>query len=429
MGTTGNIISPQTSDILNQMYKGAQTIMSSKGGGMNTAPMKQTMQEQSQLASQLPNKAPDAPKLDTNLPTAPTPPDVNPFDAFKQFAPALLMFSSAFARGPSTNAIVTAASMMDAYKSGQKEKYEQLRDKWKDDTEQMIEKNKTVMDQYRADIDSSNGNIGLIQAKLTASASKFNDEHLLAMINSGNSDAAIKHIEMGMDALGKVVDAKTKIDKADALKGMSLSDSSIDVMADQILSGDKSALANLGRGAQGAANITAVRNRVAEKAKEQGLTGKDLAKIDAQFGELKSEATAQGRMTQGVMASANILDKSLPSLMSIAEKYQLSPSTDLNTVYNYINSHGSSEDKANFSTQLRAVTTDYAMLIGRGRITVHSDDEALKVLNDSMGISSLEGFEKATKQETKNIKEGLKKTDEEMFGGKDDKVIHWDDLK
>jgi hypothetical protein len=53
--------------------------------------------------------------------------------------------------------------------------------------------------------------------------------------------------------------------------GGKLSKEAADEMAGQYLAGDKTVFTNLGRGAQGAQNVVAVRERVAQMAKEQGL--------------------------------------------------------------------------------------------------------------------------------------------------------------
>src|SRR5690606_6718593 len=51
-----------------------------------------------------------------------------------------------------------------------------------------------------------------------------------------------------------------------------IDDETLTAMAEQYLAGDKSVFQNLGRGAQGATNVVALRKRVAEVAKEAGMT-------------------------------------------------------------------------------------------------------------------------------------------------------------
>lgn len=78
-----------------------------------------------------------------------------------------------------------------------------------------------------------------------------------------------------------------------------LGPAAIEMTAEQVLAGDRSGLQNLGRGKQGAADLAAVRNRVAELAVARGLKGADLANIDAAFqGQLSGERTLGRRGAQ-----------------------------------------------------------------------------------------------------------------------------------
>lgn len=62
-----------------------------------------------------------------------------------------------------------------------------------------------------------------------------------------------------------------------------LDDETLTAMAEQYLAGDKSVFQNLGRGAQGAANVVALRKRVAEVAKEAGMTPDQIALAQSEF--------------------------------------------------------------------------------------------------------------------------------------------------
>lgn len=76
----------------------------------------------------------------------------------------------------------------------------------------------------------------------------------------------------------------------------SLDSDTLDMMADQALRGDKSVFQNIGRGAQGSANLVALRGRITQKAKAMGMTGADLAAVTADYGGLVA----------GLRTSANI---------------------------------------------------------------------------------------------------------------------------
>lgn len=76
----------------------------------------------------------------------------------------------------------------------------------------------------------------------------------------------------------------------------SLDTDSLETMAAQYLAGDKSVMQNLGRGAQGAANIVALRKEITRQAKDAGLTGPQIAAKMADYAGL----------TAGIRTSANI---------------------------------------------------------------------------------------------------------------------------
>ena len=62
-----------------------------------------------------------------------------------------------------------------------------------------------------------------------------------------------------------------------------LDDETLTSMAEQYLAGDKSVFQNLGRGAQGAANVVALRQRVTRVAKEAGMSPDQVALAQAEF--------------------------------------------------------------------------------------------------------------------------------------------------
>jgi hypothetical protein len=85
---------------------------------------------------------------------------------------------------------------------------------------------------------------------------------------------------------------KWKTDRADKEAGK-FDDSTIDMLAEQALAGDKSVFTGLGRGTQGANNIASIRTRMNQKMKDKGWSGKDIAAVNAEFnGIVAGERTA-----------------------------------------------------------------------------------------------------------------------------------------
>jgi hypothetical protein len=83
-------------------------------------------------------------------------------------------------------------------------------------------------------------------------------------------------------------------------------------MAQQYLAGDKSVMQNLGRGAQGSANIVALRREITAQAKAQGMSGPAIAAKMAEFaGTMAGQRTAGTRIANVEMA-ANEAESLIP---------------------------------------------------------------------------------------------------------------------
>ena len=73
-----------------------------------------------------------------------------------------------------------------------------------------------------------------------------------------------------------------------------LDDETLTSMAEQYLAGDKSVFQNLGRGAQGAANVVALRQRVTQVAKEAGMSPDQIALVQNEFQGMGAAQRALG---------------------------------------------------------------------------------------------------------------------------------------
>ena len=62
-----------------------------------------------------------------------------------------------------------------------------------------------------------------------------------------------------------------------------LDDETLTSMAERYLAGDRSVFQNLGRGAQGAANVVALRQRVTQVADEAGMSPDQIALVQNEF--------------------------------------------------------------------------------------------------------------------------------------------------
>ncbi|MGE4074956.1 MAG: hypothetical protein AB7F22_05355 [Reyranella sp.] len=133
-----------------------------------------------------------------------------------------------------------------------------------------------------------------------ADAKRYRDD-LIAMSRPTKKNTTVDKVDLGdrqllitRDETGKEV-SREEIKKgavprilaphggAGGATEPTINDDTLTAMAEQYLAGDKSVFQNLGRGAQGAANVVALRQRVAEVAKEVGMTPDQIALAQAEF--------------------------------------------------------------------------------------------------------------------------------------------------
>lgn len=181
-------------------------------------------------------------------------------------------------------------------------------------------------------------------------------------------DARIHHEDV-MEGL-----AEKRLEQAEHERQPNLSPQAVDLVADQVLAGDKSALANLGRGRQGAEDLAAIRNRVAEKATAKGLKGTDLANINAAFGGEQAAArtmAVQERKLGAVEAAADNAAK----LYTDAYK-GLGPVSDLKPLNAFIQTGEAQVSDPKLKRAMVAaqgLATEYASAMNRGGAP-HVDD-------------------------------------------------------
>jgi hypothetical protein len=83
-------------------------------------------------------------------------------------------------------------------------------------------------------------------------------------------------------------------------------------MAKQYLTGDKSVMQNLGRGAQGSKNILKLRQAITQEARNQGLSPEQVAGRMAEFNATVAEERKIGNIAGAVEFASSELDKFIP---------------------------------------------------------------------------------------------------------------------
>jgi len=373
----------------------------------------------------------------------------DPMQSFGSGAGFLATFGSLLTRRPLTNALNAGAAVMNAANQKNAEGFKAAFDKWKLESENAWKMVDWDMEQYKAALGKDD-----TEAKIYASAHRNETASAAIQARMGEQyhKDMIKQLDNSRKPASKVFEyvedslAEEKA-KREAQGLPAMTDKELDtrvleltneaqtmikkngIMSDEQYNEkykDDPEIKGLADSYSKGVPITQLapgwgkdnpkREAVMRKAYEMN-PDLDWADAHVKYVGNQSGARSLATQTKKIDLASNMLDTSLPSMLDAAKKVGLSTSTDLNTLYNTAKRHFSDKDFSNFSTQLRAVTSDYAQFIGRGRMTVHSDQEALRILSEDMGITSLQGFADAVNIERKNVDRAIKMTEGNKTSG------------
>jgi len=375
-----------------------------------------------EIAAQPAPAAPDLQKPSTNAPKA---------EDFAQDSQAWIGALSALSalvggrgRMAGTGALKAFAGGMKGIQEGNQKAFENALKSFKEHNDAIIEDNKVELDKFKAIMDNRNLSLAEAEAEMKAVAAQFGDPIMLGAQDYTQMmklyDIRVQQGFKLQEHTDKMLEmAQREKDRLDQAMTPTITPEDAKMRAEKAIASGNDQDAYVGLPSPrygGSGDRTLISETLTKLKQEKGITGQDTIIAQMRKKQLGTEATALGKQKEAVTAASNILSSSLPSLIDVAKKYQLGSSTDLNGVYDFVMKHAGSTEATNFSTQLRAVASDYAQLIGRGKTTVHSDEEALKILSPSIGVGGLEGFKDAVTAEEENLKAGIKKTEEELFG-------------
>lgn len=375
-------------------YKNVQSVMGQEEKAMQPA-MDRFKQISSQPTPAVPEPKKAAPSPDAQDFQKDTQGWVSAMSAF-----AALIGSRGRARG--TGALKAFAGGLKGIQEGNQQAFKDAHTKWKSDTDAMLAENKEELEKY----DAIMKNRGLSESEalqeMKMVGAQYENRTMLAMENFHQATAlrdSIVKARVGAQVFIDKLDAKAKEQQKiqDEKMQQYSNDPGIQGLVKAYVSGVPISALVKGWGADAQAKAQAIQD-IAQKENPDFDWSQAHNQYMAQGSELRGIGTMSGKIELG----GQMLEKSIPSMMAAAEKIGLTSSTDLNSVYETMLRHASSQDFQNFSTQLRATTSDYALFLGRGRQTVHSDQEALRILNETMGITSLQGFADAVKAERNN---------------------------
>lgn len=151
--------------------------------------------------------------------------------------------------------------------------------------------------------------------------------------------------------------------------------------AQQYLAGDASALTNFGRGAQGAANLNAVRLEVAKQANAAGMNGADIAAKMAEFAGLKAGQRTAGTRSASIEIAANEVAQLAPIALEASAKVQRSGYLPFGKAQVMFNANTNDPAMRQFAMANTALVNAYGQAMARnGTATVSDKDHAREML-------------------------------------------------
>jgi hypothetical protein len=322
---------------------------------------------------------------------------------------AIIGMSLIGAKGGRGNWKMAAAGIdgaLKGYKEGSIVKYKEHLDTYKREYDQAIEKERESIKKYNDILKSKEYSINQKMSLINAQAAADGREELMfkakrkdltgvmtdiaKLRNNANAldEKATANYEKLVVAYEKL---KEKRDadkaKADAKSAGGETDLENDpktrrFMAEQYWAGDKSVLQNLGRGAQGSKNITALRKEIATVGAETGRNAKDLAAAQAEFqGMTAGERTLGTRTANAEMAVAEAQNMK-KIVLDASEKFSRTAFMPVNTAWKAWQDNTGSTESRDFGASINSYINAYARAVSpTGTPTVSDKEHAREVLS------------------------------------------------
>lgn len=175
---------------------------------------------------------------------------------------------------------------------------------------------------------------------------------------------------------------ETKLESS--VSNAELSNDAVQMMAEQYLHGDKSVMQNLGRGAQGSANVVRVREEIAKQMKAQGITGADAAIRMAEFSGAMAAERSLGTRTANVEMFSNEALNMIDVAQEQSHKIKRTDFVPANKALQaWERGTGDPEIRA-FGAAINSLVNTYAKAIAGGQqATVSDKDHAREIVTSA----------------------------------------------
>jgi len=197
----------------------------------------------------------------------------------------------------------------------------------------------------------------------------------------------------------------------------SLDPDTLDMMADQALRGDRSVFQNIGRGAQGSANLVALRGRITQKAKALGLTGADLAATTADYGGLVAGLRTSANISARVENAISEARELAPLAITAGQNVSRAGLLPFGKAQVMFDTQTNNPELKKFAAANVGFVQAYAGAMARGqKPTVHDKEHAEKLISEATSQKAYEAVMgqlmlemDAASKAPQNVREHLRK--------------------
>lgn len=177
-----------------------------------------------------------------------------------------------------------------------------------------------------------------------------------------------------------VIVHKNEADQPEA----TLDDHTVKAMASQYMAGDKSIMQNLGRGAQGAANIVKLRTEIYRQAEDSGLSGKDIVNnFNEQAGNLAGQRSI-GTRAANISLAANEANNMIPIALKASDAVPRGEWMPWNKMVQAYQTGSSSPELARFVAATNSLVNSYVRAVSPSGVPTDSMREhAYSMLNSA----------------------------------------------
>ena len=193
-------------------------------------------------------------------------------------------------------------------------------------------------------------------------------------------------------------------------KGQALAPEDTQMMAEQYLAGDKSVLVGLGRGAQSASNIIAVRKAIREGAAARGMTGADLAAKLAEYGGTLAAQRTVGTRSANIEVAGAAFESQVPIALAASKEVERSGFLPFGKAQVMFNEQTNNPAMRRLAAANNALVNTYARAINpQGVGTVHDKEHAREILMTAFDGPSYEAVVNQMLLEIQAEKIGIRK--------------------